>query len=179
VIRKAAAKRYAEAVLQLAKEKGRLEEWAEQLDFIARVLGHPEVAEALDNARLPVAQKLRILEEYLVGLDPLVLNLAKLLVARGRAHLAGDIAEAYRELVDEERGIVHAHVTTAVPLSEEEKQALVRRLEEATGRKVVLHDQVDEGIIGGMVIRIGDRLIDGSTRSQLMALRRQLEEARA
>ncbi len=179
MIRNTAAKRYAEAALQLAREQGRLDEWGEQLDLVARVLGHPEVADVLDNARLPVAQKVRLVEEFLTDLDPLVLNLVRLLVARGRAHLAPDIAEAYRELADREKGIVHAHVTTAVPLSEEEKKALARRLEEVTGRRVVLHAAVDEDIVGGIVIRIGDRLIDGSTRSRLLALKRQLQEARA
>lgn len=179
MIRNVAAKRYAEAVLQLAKEQGRLDEWAQQLDIIAQVLGHPEVAASLDSARIPVAEKLALVERTLSDLEPMALNLAKLLVAKGRAHLAPEIAEAYRELADEEKGIVHAHVITAVPLTEEEKRDLVQRLEAATGRRVVLHAEVDEGIIGGVVVRMGDRLIDGSTRSRLLALKRQLAEARA
>jgi F-type H+-transporting ATPase subunit delta len=179
VTRSTAAKRYAEALLQLAKEQGQLEEWAQQLEAVAQMLGHPQVAEALDNARLPPTRKLELVEGFLEGLHPLVLNLVRLLVERGRARLAPAIAQAYRELADRERGIVHALVKTAVPLAEEEKEALVQRLQEATGQQVVLHTEVDEGIIGGLVIRIGDRLIDGSTRSQLLALKRRLQEARA
>jgi F-type H+-transporting ATPase subunit delta len=81
-------------------------------------------------------------------------------------------------MLDEEQGIAHVRVKTAVPLTDEEREALAQRLQQLTGRRVVLETEVDEGIIGGLVVQIGDRIIDGSTRSQLLALRRQLEEAR-
>jgi F-type H+-transporting ATPase subunit delta len=81
--------------------------------------------------------------------------------------------------VDAERGIAHAAVTTAVPLSEAEARAVAERLSEISNRQVVVERLVDEGIIGGLIARIGDKLIDGSTRSQLAALKRRLQEARA
>jgi F-type H+-transporting ATPase subunit delta len=177
VIRNPAAKRYAEAVLQLAKEQGRLEEWAQYLDVIAQAMGQPEVARALDDARLPLEVRLRVVDEAMAGLDPLARNLAKLLVLKGRASLAPEIARAYREMVDRERGIVHALVKTAIPLEEGEREELRGRLEAALGRPVVLEAQVDESIISGLVLQIGDRVIDASTRAQLQALRRHLAEA--
>jgi F-type H+-transporting ATPase subunit delta len=100
-------------------------------------------------------------------------------VHRGRTALAPQVAEAFQELVDAERGIAHAVVTTAVPLSEGEREAVAKRLGEIAGRQVLVETEVDVGIIGGLIARIGDKLIDGSTRSQLAALRRRLREARA
>ena len=108
-----------------------------------------------------------------------MLNLARILVHRGRTALAAQIAEAFQELADAARGIAHAEVTTAVPLSEGEAKAVAEKLAEITGKQVVVQTRVDEGIIGGLVARIGDRLIDGSTRSRLAALRCRLQEARA
>ncbi len=177
MIRNPAAKRYAEAVLQLAKEQGKLEEWGQHLQIIAQALGQPEVARALEDARLPLEVKLRVVDEAMAGLDGLACNLAKLLVLKGRASLAPDIARAYQEMADRERGIVHALVKTAVPLDHQEREELRRRLEAAVGRPVVMETQVDEDIIGGLVVQIGDRLIDASARTQLLALRRHLAEA--
>lgn len=178
MIRDIAAKRYAEAAYQIAREQGQQERWLEGLRQMAALFAEPQAQAFLDDARVPARAKMELVERALTGLDPLVLNLARLLVQRRRAALGPQIVEAFQELWDEERGIAHALVTTAVPLSEEERQAVARRLSEISGKQVVVETRVDEGIIGGLVARIGDRLIDGSTRSKLLALKRQLEEAR-
>ncbi|MBI1886691.1 MAG: ATP synthase F1 subunit delta [Chloroflexi bacterium] len=179
MIREVAAKRYAEAAFEIARGQGQLEEWSVALGLMARVLGDPEVVAVMESARVAASDKLRLVERTLEGIEPLALNLARLLVARGRSGLAPQVAEAFQELVDEERGIAHALVTAAVPLTDGEKRAVVDKLGEVTGKQVLLEAQVDDGIIGGLVARVGDRLIDGSTRSKLLALKRQLQEARA
>ncbi len=179
MIREIAARRYAEAAFQIAREQGTEEAWSEGMSLMAAVFSDPEVAAVMQEARISTADKMRLAERALEGVDPLVLNLARLLVHRGRTALAPQIAEAFRELVDAERGIAHAVVTTAVPLSEGEAATVAEKLSEISGRQVVIETQVDEGIIGGLVARIGDKLIDGSTRSQLLALKRRLAEARA
>jgi len=96
---------------------------------------------------------------------------------RGKTALAPQIAEAFQELVDQANGISHAMVTSAVPLSDEDLKAVERRLREITGGAVTVEMRVDESILGGLVVRIGDRLIDGSTMSRLRALKRQLTGA--
>jgi F-type H+-transporting ATPase subunit delta len=179
VIREIAARRYAEAAFQIAREQGTEERWSEGLSLIAAVFSDPEVEAVMKEARVSTANKMSLAEGTLEGVDPLVLNLARLLVHRGRTALAPQIVEAFQELVDAERGIAHALVTTAVPMSEAEARAVSQRLSEISGRQVVVETVVDEGIIGGLVARIGDKLIDGSTRSQLLALKRRLQEARA
>jgi len=178
VIREVAAKRYAEAILQIAGEAKRLVAWAADLQTIAAVLSHPQVAAMLESARMPTTRKTELVESLLRELDPLALNLARLLVRRGRVALAPQIAEAYQEMIDDERGVVHASVVTAVPLSDEEKQAVGRKLEEISGKQVAVTTETDPDIVGGLVARLGDRLIDGSTRTRLRDLKRRLEGTR-
>ncbi len=177
MIRDVAAKRYAEAALLLAREEGRLQEWSAGLTAMAALAGDPQAQAALESTRVPPADKARLVEEALKGVEPLVLNLARLLLRRGRIALAPQIAEAFQELLDEARGVSHAVVTTAVPLSDDETRSVAQKLAELTGRQVVVETQVDESILGGLVVRMGDRLIDGSTRSRLQALKRQLAGA--
>jgi F-type H+-transporting ATPase subunit delta len=179
VIREIAARRYAEAAFEIAREAGTEQRWAEGLSLVAAVFSYPEMAAVMQEARIPTANKVAAAEKTLAGVDPLVLNLARLLVDRGRTALAAQIAEAFQELADAQRGIAHAQVTTAVPLSEGEAKAVAEKLGEITGKEVVVEMRVDEEVIGGLVARIGDKLIDGSTRSRLAALKRRLEEARA
>jgi len=178
MIRQLAAKRYAEAAYQLARERGTVEAWSTALDLMVAAFADPQMAAAMDSARLPAAAKLGLVERALEGIDPFALNLASLLVAKGRTALIPQIAEAFQERVDEELGVAHALAMTVVPLSDAEKEAISAKLEEITGKRIVLETQVDESIVGGLVVRIGDRLIDGSTKSQLLALKKQLQEAR-
>ena len=175
MIREVAAKRYAEGACLLAREKGNEEAWSAGLGAMASLFSDPQAQAALESPRLPMADKLRLVEEALAGVEPMVLNLARLLLRRGRTSLGTQIAEAFQELLDEAKGISHAVVTTAVPLSEEDVNAVARRLGEISGRQVVVETHVDESILGGLTARIGDRLIDGSTRSKLLALKRQME----
>ena len=179
MIREIAARRYGEAAFQIARDGGTEERWTEGLSLMAAVFSDPEIAALMQEARISAANKMGLAEKALAGVDPLVLNLARLLVHRGRTALADQIAEVFQELMDAERGIAHALVTTAVPLSDDETRAVAERLSEISDQRVVVETQVDERIIGGLVARIGDKLIDGSTRSQLMALKRRLREARA
>jgi len=179
VIREIAARRYAEAAFEIAREAGTEQRWSEGLSLVAAVFSNPEMAAVMQEARIPTANKVAAAENTLAGVDPLVLNLARLLIDRGRTALASQIAEAFQELADARRGIAHAQVTTAVPLSEGEAKAVAEKLGEITGKEVVVEMRVDEEVIGGLVARIGDKLIDGSTHSRLAALKRRLEEARA
>ncbi len=179
MIRDVAAKRYAEAAHLLAQEGGKEEAWAAGLAAMAQLFHDPQAQAFLESSRVPLAAKQGLLDKALQGADPLVMNLARLLLRRGRTSLGPQIAEAYQEILDATKGVSHALVTTAVPLSADDVKAVERRLREITGGEVVTRTQVDEGILGGLIVRIGDRLIDGSTRSRLQALKRQLEGARA
>jgi F-type H+-transporting ATPase subunit delta len=179
VIREVAAKRYAEAAYLIAREVGKEEEWSSGLRALAALFSDEQARALLENPRISLGEKFRIVEKALEDVEPQVLNLARLLLRRGRGSLAPQIQQAYQQILDEARGLFHAVVTTAVPLSRDDLKAVERRLREISGGDVVLETHVDESILGGLIVRIGDRLIDGSTRSKLLALRNQLAGARS
>lgn len=177
--REVAAKRYAEAAYLLAREEKKEHAWSAGLAAMAALFGDPAARTLLGNTRVPAVRKLQMAEAALAGVDPLVLNLARLLLHRGRTTLGPQIAEAYQELVDASHGVAHAFVTTAVTLSDDDIKAVEKRLGEITGGQVIVTTEVDDSILGGLVVRIGDRLIDGSTRSRLRELKQRLAGARS
>jgi F-type H+-transporting ATPase subunit delta len=109
--------------------------------------------------------------------NPLAIKLVLLLSAKDRLSIIDDIAEGYQALVDNYRGIEGAEVaevTTAIPLDDEYQLRVAQRITEIIGKPIMLKPKVDPGIIGGIIIRVGDKLIDGSIRSKLAALRKDL-----
>jgi len=172
-----AAKRYAMAAFELAQERGDTPAWQSAMRQIAEFMGDPEVRRVLENTRVGQEPKQRLIEAALSDLPPLPLNLARLLVRKNRTALAVEIAAQLEQLIETQRGISRARAVTAVPLSNTERDALSRRLGEQTGREVILETSVDPGLLGGVVVQIGDRLIDASTRARLRALRENLIRA--
>ena len=172
--RKAYAKRYSQAVLEIAQDKGELDGWQSDLGKIAGLGEDAALVALLENPKLPFNQKAKLLAERLGDINHLALNLVYLLVAKGRLNLAGEIADEYQRLLDDYRGIEPAEVITAVPLDDEAKLWVAERLSTVIGKKVVIKSEVDPSLIGGMVARVGGKLLDGSTRSRLEALKKEL-----
>ena len=175
--RKAYAKRYSQAVFEIALETKELDRWQSDLRKIVGIVGDAAFLALLESPKFHFADKARLLSERLEGINPLALNLVLLLVTRGRLDIIGDIADEYQRLLDNYRGIEQAEVITAIPLSGEDKLKLAEHLGAIVGKKVVLKSEVDSRLIGGIVARIGGELLDGSTRSKLVALRRELAGA--
>ncbi|MBI4267460.1 MAG: ATP synthase F1 subunit delta, partial [Chloroflexi bacterium] len=94
--------------------------------------------------------------------------------AKDRLSMAGEIADEYQRLLSAYQGIEEAEVTTAIPLDDEDRQSLEKRLEAIFNKKIVVRADVDSSLIGGVVARIGGKLLDGSTRSRLQALKKQM-----
>jgi F-type H+-transporting ATPase subunit delta len=172
-----AAKRYALAALELAQERGEADVWLEAVRQIADFMGDTEVRRVLEDTRVGRDPKQRLIEAALSDLPPLPLNLARLLVRKNRTSLAGEIAAQFGQLLETQRGISRARAVTAVPMGDAERDALSRRLQEQTGREVILETSVDPALLGGVVVQIGDRLVDASTRAKLRALRESLVRA--
>ena len=177
MLRDPAAKRYAQAGFELARERDELEAWERGLRALGDAASAAEALAFLTSGRVPTTAKESFLQQVVAEPAPLVWNLVRLLAAKGRLALLPQIAEVFQELLDEHRGIAHAQVVTAVAMSESEQQALARRLSELTGKQVLVEAEEDPEMLGGLVARIGDRLIDGSTRSKLRALKRELASA--
>jgi F-type H+-transporting ATPase subunit delta len=170
-----AARRYAEAAFELAARDGTHDTWARDLDLIAEVLAEPRVLAVLDNPAIPSEERQELASKMLEArVSRPALNLVRLLVDRGRAELAPAIAAEYRRLLNRSRGIVEAEVTSAAPLSSAEIEALKQRIEAMAGTKVALQTRVDEGLIGGLTVKVAGRLLDASVRGRLERLRSQL-----
>ena len=167
-------KRYAQAAFELALERNELEGWQKGLTKIADLATNEELMALLENPRLPFAAKRTLLQKGLGEINPLAFNLALLLTSKNRLKLAKDISQQFTELLDFHRGIEHAEVIAALSLSDEDREAISRRLGEIVDRQVVIDTQVDTSIIGGFIARIGDTLIDGSIRQRLETLKKNL-----
>jgi F-type H+-transporting ATPase subunit delta len=172
--RKFNARRYARAVLEIALERKELDRWRTDFAKVVEVLGDETILAVMESPKIKLEDKSRLLGAPLAGISPLALNLVMMLVARGHANMAPEIAAAYGHLVDDYRGIESAEVVTAIPLDKTDEEHLARELGGMTGKKVQLKSSIDPAIIGGIVARVGGKLLDGSTRSKLLALKKEL-----
>ena len=173
--RESAARRYAEAAFEVALRDNEIDSWRAELDAAAEIVGEERIGRALANPSIPLETRLATAEKTfgsLVGRK--TLNLVGLMLRRGRIQELPKLAAEFRRLDNERKGITQATATSASPLTKDELAALTRRLEEYTGGRVELDVQVDPSLLGGLVVRVGDRLIDGSVRSRLERLRNQL-----
>jgi F-type H+-transporting ATPase subunit delta len=173
--RETAARRYAEAAFDVALRDNTIDAWRSELDAAAAIVAEERVGRALANPSIPLETRLATAERTfgrLVGRQ--ALNLIGLMLRRGRIEQLPRLAAEFRRLDDERKGITHATATSASSLTQDEVKALTSRLEEYTGGRVELDVQVDPSLLGGLVVRVGDRLIDGSVRSRLERLRNQL-----
>lgn len=175
--RAASARRHAQAVFQIALEKKELEKWQADLEIIANVLKDPQLIGLLENPKLRFSEKEKVLQNILAGISPLAMNLIYFLTAKNRLRIVADLVVEYRRLMNAYYGRETAEVVTAIPLSDEEKERLQKRLAALTGKKLVLVTRVEPDIMGGLVAKVGDRLMDGSVRTRLQELRRDLIKA--
>jgi F-type H+-transporting ATPase subunit delta len=172
--RKFNARRYAQAVLEIALEKKDFERWQNDLEKVAEVISDGIFLAVLESPKVKFEDKSRLLKASLADIGPLALNLVMMLVARGHINMVPEIATEYHRLVDEYRGIESADIVTAVPLDKADEEHLAQQLGGMTGKKVQVKSSVDPAIIGGIVARVGGKLLDGSTRSKLLALKKEL-----
>ena len=173
--RESAARRYAEAAFEVATRDDTVERWRSELELAAELVGDERALEVLANPAIPGERRADALGEMLgKRVSTPVQNLIQLLLRRGRIEELGRVAAEFRRLDDRRQGITHATVSTAAPLTPDEVRALTARLEQSTGGRVALETEVDESLLGGLVVRVGDRLIDGSVRGRLERLRNQL-----
>src|SRR5690606_27597193 len=136
---------------------------------------HPEWGAFLANPQVSVRDKQEALRQVYEGkVAPEVLQLLAIMLKNRRAPLIAAVVDEYQALLDEHQGIVHAYVSSALPLTEAEEANVAAALEKLTGKTVVVHKDVDPGLIGGILVRIGDRLYDGSVRGMLQRLEKQL-----
>jgi F-type H+-transporting ATPase subunit delta len=169
---------YARALFDAALEDDRLEPVREQLaQVVAAEAEVPELRELLRNPQLDPRARAAALKDLLADGEELLRNFLLVLVDKGRTGQLEEMAREFERMVARHEGIVHAELTTAVELSDEEARELLARIEESTGRKVEATRKVDPELIGGIVLQIGSHRLDASVRGRLERLRRELATA--
>jgi F-type H+-transporting ATPase subunit delta len=171
------ARRYAQALFMAASRK----------DVVARIGQDLELVQSADRAtderlrlfleapQVPTDRKLAVIESVLRPFaHPLVVEFFKLLLAKKRLFRLRDVVVEFERLVEQHQGIVRARVTSAVPLKDSERDALVVSLEQGLSKKVKVETHVDPTILGGVIVKVGDRIADQSVTTQLDRMREQL-----
>jgi F-type H+-transporting ATPase subunit delta len=172
--RDTAARRYAEAAFEIGRSDGTLDRWERDLVALTEALGEEELRVVIEHPAIPYAAKERIVRRAVGDVLPEAINLVLLMVRRGRPRAIGRMTEHFGELVRRDRGIALAEIRTALPLEDEQRDAVVARMGELTGATIEINEVVDESLIGGISVRIGDQLYDASVRNRLERLRARL-----
>lgn len=173
------ARNYAEALFELGERHGQREAFASAVDELAGLLDRePRVRAFLESPKVETEDKKRVLRRALEDrVPPLFLNFLMVVLDKRRQRLIREIAQEYHALLDERLGRMHVQVTLAREPDERFEQEIATDLSRILGRQVIPHVQVDPQILGGIVVRYGDRVLDGSLRRRLVSLRRRLVEA--
>lgn len=169
------AKRYARAMFEVASAQGVVDRVEEELFALAQTLtSSPQLEQWLVHPHVTGDQKKEVFHPVLSNMLEITGNLLFLLIDRHRESELPAIAVAYKHLADEARGTADAEVTTATPLTEEDHKRLSAVFEKIVGKTVRVTHRVDPEILGGVVVRIGDRLYDGSLKTKLHRFQRKL-----
>jgi F-type H+-transporting ATPase subunit delta len=170
-----AARRYAEAAFELATRDDAHDAWSKDLALAAQLLGDERAARIVDNPSLAFADREAVIDKLLDDrVRPQAKSLVHLLGRRGRIDLLPQISSEYDRLLRRSRGIETAVVTSAIPLTKPETEAVRDRVRKMTGAEVELESVIDPSLIGGLTVRVGDQLLDASVRGRLERLREQL-----
>jgi F-type H+-transporting ATPase subunit delta len=168
------ARRYAKALFTVGKEQMTFEEYNQTLQGVAGLyVSNPEVVDALTNPLYPIDIKEKVMDGMIksMAVDNVMGNFLRLLVQKKRIEILPEIAEEFQVMVDDEKNISHGNVISAIQLSAELQANVQATLEKLTGKKVKLTTSVDPSIIGGIIAKVGDLVLDGSIKTQLAGLK--------
>lgn len=170
------ARPYAAAVFKRAKETGSSEKWSKTLSFLSGVLNDSHMTALVNNPKVGSDRLLALVLDIGEGrLDQEGANFVKLLVQNRRLSLVPEIAKIFEEQRAEDEGYLDVDVYAAYEFSDEGKQDFAARLEKRFGKKVHMKVSVDKSLIGGVLVRAGDKVIDGSIKGQLQHMQKALQ----
>jgi F-type H+-transporting ATPase subunit delta len=171
----AAARRYAEAIFELATRDGKVDAWRADIGVCCELAQDAMIVRAIDSPAVPFRDRRRTLEELLgTRVSPQVMNLTLILTQRCRFSIMPAVSDEYDDLVRASRGIVGVTVTSPSPLSGAELASVKIRIERLAGAQVEITAETDPALIGGLCVKIGDLQIDASVANRLERLRREL-----
>ena len=166
---------YAEALFQLGERSGRTQQFADLLDAVAHgVAAAPKVRAALMSPKVTKAQKSALMAAALPDAPREFVAFLQSVIRRGRQALFGEMVQQYQNLLDVKLDRVRAAVTVARPVDEGLRRRITESLTRVMGKEVLPHFHEDPEILGGVIVRVGDRVFDGSVRRRMTLLRRQL-----
>ncbi|MDD4874497.1 MAG: F0F1 ATP synthase subunit delta [Dehalococcoidales bacterium] len=173
--KKFSARRYARAIFDIAQESNELNEWLVQLDAVSQLNRDETVVAYLDNPSISFQEKEALLAGKLPGINARVINMVYLLLDSDRVDMLPAVVNEYKKMLDQYNGIERAEVITAVPLDDKSRQKLSDRLSEIIGKKILIEPEyTDRGLIGGVVVKVGGKMLDGSTRNALNVLKKEV-----
>lgn len=178
------SRRYARALFSLGKKSGQsgLDKLAADLDGLVQALQEsPKLTELCKNPLFSANEKMLVLGDILVknGADQILVNFCRLLADKGRlGHLSG-IVQVFNDLLDAEKGILRGELITAVELDAEKRKAVLEQLEQQTKHQIILDYAVDPALIGGILLKVGDMVMDGSLRAQLSILKENIKRGKS
>jgi len=162
------ARPYAEAVARLAKDGSSWQAWSDMLAIAAQVTADPQIAELAGNPVVPAERVAELIVSVCADkLNAEGVNFVKLLAENKRYNALAEIASLFEEIKAEQEGVLDARITTAYPLSDAQMAGLVAKLESKFGHKIDASQQLDAELIGGVVIQVGDEVMDASVRGKL------------
>ena len=170
----ASSKRYAQAIFQIASEEKELDNWSKDLRSMVQLIDQADLLTYLTAKRIPLAEKDEIIKDQLPGVGQLARNLLSILVARDGIKQLSEIVIEYERFVDAHKGVARGDVKTAVKISPKLIEEISTMLEGVIGNKVSINTSLDSEIIGGFVAKVGDKLIDASTRTRLDNIKRSI-----
>jgi F-type H+-transporting ATPase subunit delta len=167
---------YAGALLTLARKSGEEEEWGALIDAISvGMRENPTLRTFLESPKLSAARKIELLKKAMAsGVPPVFLRFLETVILKRRQMLIPEIAAEYRMLIDESEDRVHVNVTVAREPAQPEKDALVKQLSRLFGKRVVPHISLNPAILGGVIVKVGDTVMDGSVRRRLASLKQRM-----
>jgi len=172
------ARRYAKALLIIGKEDDKAETYKEELDrFSDLITSEKELEQAITNPLYDVGGRKKVLQAVIdkVNISKVMASFLLLLFDKGRFGFLNDINEFYKKLADELKGVVRASLVSATELSSETVEKIRTTLSKKTGKDIILEVEQDPSLIGGIVSRIGDLVLDGSIKTQLLNMRESLK----
>jgi len=169
---------YAEALFEAAQSQSAVDQVRAELgEFFAAMAPGSELREALTSPEVETSVKHAAVDDLMEGAHPVSVGLVQVLIDRGRLAEIDDVVAAYGRRVDAAEGRVVVTAVTAVPLTPELRQQIQDKVRAQTGRDAEIEETVDPSIIGGLVLRVGDVVVDASLRTRLEEMRRSLESA--
>lgn len=175
---KLVSKTYAEALFEVALEENKVDLFLEELDFVVGAFKmHPEFFTLFKSPQINIVEKKEMIAEAFKGkLSDEISNFLKIILDKNRGYYIEQIKNQYENMLNKHKGIIKAIATTAIPLNDEDSLKLKEKLEKLTGKNIKLTNKIDESLLGGVLVRIGDKVIDGTIKGRLDEVKESLSQ---